>query len=372
MRRSYPVTESDRGRRLDVFLTENLPELSRSRIQQLLAQGSVTLAGVAPQKEIKAGYRLRGGEEVSIEIEPPPPLHAFPEPIPLDILYEDDDVVAINKPAGMVVHAGAGVRSGTIVNALLHHFQSLSQVGGELRPGIVHRLDRNTSGVLLAAKNDAAHRGLAAQFAGRTMEKHYVALVHGSVRKDKASISAAIRRDPARRIRMTARGTGGRAAESSYSVLRRYQGFTLLDVRIATGRTHQVRVHLSSIGHPVVGDTLYGAPARIQRSVLRPEAAEDAEKPTARNPSASLRAGALHGPPHGKPGQAGRVAVATTAKSRKKMRAAEETVPTLGRNFLHAASIRFLHPRTGSPLEVRAPLPVELEQLLTKLAPLPG
>jgi len=360
VRRSYPVTESDRGRRLDVFLAERLPELSRSRIQQLLAQGSVTLAGVAPQKEIKAGYRLRGGEEVSIEVAPPAPLHAFPEPLPLDILYEDEDVVAINKAAGMVVHAGAGVRSGTIVNALLHHFAQLSKVGGELRPGVVHRLDRNTSGVLLVAKNDAAHRRLAAQFAGRTMEKHYIALVHGSVRKDKGSISSAIRRDPARRIRMTARGTGGRAAESSYSVLRRYQGFTLLDVRIATGRTHQVRVHLSSIGHPVVGDTLYGAPERIQRGVLRPEAAEDPEKPTARK--------ALHG----QPGQAGRVAVATSAQSRKKMHAAEETVPTLGRNFLHAASIRFLHPRTGSPLEIRAPLPAELEQFLTKLAPLSG
>jgi 23S rRNA pseudouridine1911/1915/1917 synthase len=321
-----------------VFLAERFPALSRSRIQELLAQGGVTLSRLPAQREIKAGYRLRGGEVVTIEVAPTAPPRAFPEELPLDILYEDDDLAAINKPAGLVVHAGAGVRSGTLVNALLHHFKSLSQIGGELRPGIVHRLDRNTSGVLLVAKNDAAHRILAAQFAGRTMEKHYIALVHGASRKEHGTITASIRRDPARRTRMTARGASGRAAQSSYSVLRRYQGFTLLDVRIATGRTHQARVHLSSIGHPVVGYTLYGAPGRLPAKLLK-------ATPSVRE---SQPAGG----------------------TKRRTKDAQETVPTLERNFLHAASIRFLHPRTGLPVEVRAPLPPALERFLSRLEPI--
>jgi 23S rRNA pseudouridine1911/1915/1917 synthase len=199
---------------------------------------------------------------------------------------------------------------------LLHHFRELSGVGGELRPGIVHRLDRNTSGVLLVAKNDAAHRGIAAQFArktpGQELEKHYTALVHGNVRAEQGSIRAAIGRDPVRRTRMTARASSasrpGRAAETIYRVVRRYQGFTLLDVRILTGRTHQVRVHLASIKHPVVGDTLYGAPSPLP-----------------------------------------------------------DRLPQLQRTFLHAARIRFAHPHTGAPTEVRAPLPADLERFLNAL-----
>jgi 23S rRNA pseudouridine1911/1915/1917 synthase len=331
----FPVTDSDRGRRLDLFLAERLPELSRSRIQQLLAQGCIALAGAPSDKPLKASYRLRGGEEVAVELQPPAPLRAYAEPLPLDILYENDDVIAVYKPAGMVVHAGAGVRSGTLVNALLYRFQNLSRLGGELRPGIVHRLDRNTSGVLLVAKNDAAHRKLAKQFARRTIEKHYTALVHGSVRAEQGTIAAPIRRDAARRVRMTARAKSGRAAETRYRVLGRYRGFTLLDVRIVTGRTHQARVHLASIGHPVVGDTLYGAPSRIPARFL---------------PAAAV-------PPGATPPRRGR-------KPR------EETVPTLPRNFLHAARIRFLHPRTGAPVEVSAPLPAELAAFLATLSPL--
>jgi 23S rRNA pseudouridine1911/1915/1917 synthase len=331
VQKTFLVPDSDRNRRLDLFLAEKLPELSRSRIQHLIADGRVTLhaaSTASPQSrvaapELKPGYRLRGGEDVVVDVEPPAPLRAFPEDLPLEILHEDDDLIAINKPAGMVVHAGAGVKSGTLVNALLHHFGALSGLGGELRPGIVHRLDRNTSGVLLVAKNDAAHQALAAQFARKTpgaeMEKHYTALVHGAMLSEQGTIRSAIRRDPVRRIRMTARpapeGRAGRSAESRYRVVKRYGGpgdaFTLLDVRILTGRTHQVRVHLSSVKHPIVGDTLYGAPARLP--------------------------GNLPAPP---------------------------------RTFLHAASIRFVHPRTGAPLQIRAPLPADLEAFLKRLVPL--
>ncbi len=237
----------------------------------------------------------------------PPPLNATPEAIPLTVLYEDADVVAIDKPAGMVVHAGAGVHSGTLVNALLHRFAELSGVAGALRPGIVHRLDRFTSGVLLVAKNDAAHRRLAEQFSGRLVEKVYLALVHGHVKPESGRIERPIARDPRHRTRMTARQAAGRAAWSEYRVLRRFERFTLLEVRIGTGRTHQIRVHLSSIGHPVVGDTLYGAPAKID-------------------------------------GQ-----------------------PLLGRFFLHAHRIRFQQPSTKEEISVVAPLAPELEEWLQGL-----
>ena len=322
-RQSFPASESDRGQRLDVFLAARVPSLTRSRIQQLIEQskagiGSDSSPGPA---SVKPSYKLRGGEAVWIEPQPPPPLRAVPEEIPLDILYEDDDVAAINKPAGMVVHLGAGVRSGTLVNALLHRWGSLSQAGGELRPGIVHRLDRNTSGVLLVAKNDFAHQALAAQFAGRSIEKHYVALVHGRVAAERGEIALAIGRDRVRRQRMTTRrqpGPGVRGALSRYRVVRRYRGFTLdftlLEVEILTGRTHQVRVHLASLGHPVVGDTLYGAPGKLPKDL-------------------------------------------STTKDE----------PTLPRNFLHAASIVFRHPRTGDPVRVEAPVPEELERFLARL-----
>ena len=343
---SFPATEADRGRRLDLFLRERLPDLSRSRIQQLLERGKVGIESGVAAENLKAGYRLRGTERVWVEIEPPAPLRATPEAIPLDVLYEDDDVVAINKPAGMVVHMGAGVRSGTVVNALLHHFQSLSQVGGELRPGIVHRLDRNTSGVLLVAKNDLAHQGLAAQFAARTMEKQYLALVHGEVARAEGTVSSPISRDAVRRTRMTVKRQQGRAAITQYRVLERFHGFTLLEVKILTGRTHQVRVHLSSIGHPVVGDTLYGAPGRLAPELFRP-AAEPAPATT----GARLR----------RPVSGGR------SRARKVY---DQLLPTLGRNFLHAARVRFRHPRTGKILEVRSPLPPELNQFLAQLVSL--
>lgn len=295
----------DIAKRLDQLVHERLPQFSRSRIQEWIRSGRVLVNG-APQR---ASHTVRAGDAIDVDPAEPPPLHAAPEAIPLQVLYEDGDLVAIDKPAGMVVHAGAGVHSGTVVNALLHRFDTLSSTGGALRPGIVHRLDRFTSGVLLVAKNDAAHQALAAQFSGRQVEKIYIALVHGTVKSESGRIERPITRDPQRRIRMTARLQQGRAAWSEYRVLRRFAKFTLLEVRIGTGRTHQIRVHLSSIGHPVAGDTLYGAPGKIE-------------------------------------GQ-----------------------PSLGRYFLHAQRIRFRQPSTGSEVAVEAPLPPELQSWLTGLEP---
>lgn len=299
------VEPVDAGKRLDQMLHERLPAYSRSRIQRWIQDGLVLVNGTRE----RASYAVRAGEPLDVQPANPPPLHASPEAIPLIVLYEDDDVVAIDKPAGMVVHAGAGVHSGTLVNALLHRFESLSGLGGRLRPGIVHRLDRYTSGVLLVAKNDIAHQRLADQFSSRQVEKVYLALVHGTVRQETGRIEKPISRDPVRRTRMTARLTEGRAAWSEYRVLRRFEGFTLLEVRIGTGRTHQIRVHLSSIGHPVAGDTLYGAPAAVA-------------------------------------GQA-----------------------PLVRHFLHAHRIRFRRPSDGEELTVVSPLPEELKTWMLTLHP---
>jgi 23S rRNA pseudouridine1911/1915/1917 synthase len=288
----------DAGKRLDHLLHERLPEFSRSRIQAWIKDGRAPVNGAA----VRASYLVRAGDSIEVEPAEAPPLHASPEAIPLDVLYEDEDVVAIDKPAGMVVHAGAGNHAGTLVNALLHRFAALSGVGGALRPGIVHRLDRYTSGVLLVARNDAAHRNLAAQFSARQVEKTYLALVHGSVAQPSGRIERPIARDPIHRTRMTSRLAQGRAAWSEYRVLRRFERFTLLEVKIGTGRTHQIRVHLSSIGHPVVGDKLYGAP---------------------------------------------------------------EVVPgadPLARYFLHAHRIRFRKPSNSEEMQITSPLPLELER----------
>jgi 23S rRNA pseudouridine1911/1915/1917 synthase len=206
----------------------------------------------------KPAFTLRGGESVKVEPGDLPSLNAFAEDIPVDILYVDDDLIAINKAAGAVVHAGAGRHSGTIVNALLHHFKTLSTAAGPERPGIVHRLDRDTSGVLLVARTDAAHRHLAAQFSNRQVTKIYLALLDGQVRRDQGRIEFPIARDPVRRVRMTSRLGHGRAASTEYKVLERLPKHTYVEVRIGTGRTHQIRVHMSSIGNPVAGDTLYG------------------------------------------------------------------------------------------------------------------
>ena len=299
----FSAKSEQEGRRLDQVLHQRFPEFSRARLQDWIKRGRVLVNGAAA----RSSRVLREGDRIDVEPAELPPLRAEPEATPLLALYEDPHIVAIDKPAGMVVHAGAGAHSGTLVNALLGRFESLSAVGGDLRPGIVHRLDRFTSGVILVAKNDAAHRALAALFAGRQVEKTYLALVHGSVTADHGRIEKPIARDPRHRTRMTARLAQGRAAWTEYQVLGRYSGFTLLEVRIGTGRTHQIRVHLSSIGHPVAGDRLYGAAAK------------------------------------------------------------NEIQPPGGRFFLHAHRIRLPHPITGQPVEIESPLPEDLRRWLEQL-----
>jgi 23S rRNA pseudouridine1911/1915/1917 synthase len=331
---SFTVPAEGRGQRLDQFLVAQFDKVSRSRLQLLIDQGDVLVDGVRQ----KASYKLRGGERLAVTGEPhPAPLKAVAEPIPLDVVYEDSDMAVINKPAGMMVHAGSGASDdarsrGTLVNALLHRFQSLSAAGGDLRPGIVHRLDKETSGLVVVARNDRAHAALGELFSARRIRKTYIALVHGSVARGKGTITASVSRDPVRRTRMTTKPNhNARSAVTHYEVVRRFETrfgkFTLLRLRIETGRTHQIRVHMASIGHPVVGDTLYGAPGQLKNQQASP--LSRAKKSI--DPPPSLR---------------------------------------LGRNFLHAARLEFDHPLSGKALQLEAPLPLELIAFLNVLDPL--
>lgn len=314
---SLEVTAADIGKRLDQFLAGHVGETSRARIQQLIQSENV----LVNDKPAKSSLRLRGDERVAIVGQlKVAPLRAMAEEIPLEVIYEDSDLAIVNKPAGMMVHAGAGATEaarnrGTLVNALLHRFGQLSAVGGDLRPGIVHRLDRATSGLIIVAKNDGAHRKLSTEFSQRQVKKTYIALVHGWVKNDRGTINSSISRDRLRRTRMTTRGSRGREAITHYTVTKRidseYGKFSLLEVRIDTGRTHQIRVHLSSLGHPVAGDTLYGAP--------------------------------------------------------REMRSRTKKLISLDRNFLHSARLELKHPRTGEVLSFSSPLPGELEQFLQKI-----
>ncbi len=341
------VEERDAGQRLDRFLAAQLPELSRTRIQELIEGGLVLLDG----KASKGAHRLRTSQQIVVDAQNRAPIRAEAEYIPLDILYEDDDVIVLNKAAGMTVHAGAGNTRGTLVNALLGLGQTLSRGGDALRPGIVHRLDKETSGVILVAKNDFAHAKASEAFRQRSVKKTYIALVEGLLKEKQGRIELAIGRDLHRRTRMAvhrekpvsalrANSPGGksvrrgglaghaREARTDWRTLAEVDGTTLVEIQPHTGRTHQIRVHFSAIAHPVVGDTLYGAAPQILVSAGNARSA---------------------------------------SKEREKV-----TMPPLGRNFLHAARLGFSQPRTGTWVEVRAPLPPELREFVRKLAEAAG
>lgn len=321
MKHEFDVAPEETGQRLDRVVTAHCAALSRTRIQELIEAGLVSIDGRAA---IKGSQHLRGGERVTVEARERLSLRAEAESIPLEILYEDDDIIAVNKPAGMTVHAGAGNRRGTLVNALLGRGQSLSQSNDLLRPGIVHRLDKETSGVILVAKNDAAHAKLGEAFRRRAVKKTYIALVQGLLPATSGRIELAIGRDPKRRTRMAAvqeTRPGAslrtvREARTDWRTLARIDSTTLVEVQLHTGRTHQIRVHFSALKHPVVGDTLYGSASQVR---------------------------------------VGKIAL-----------------PVLGRNFLHAAKLGFAHPRTGAWLEVRATLPSALRSFLQQLAAAAG
>ena len=299
--RTLQVNPEDTGTRLDAWLAGQLPDVTRSAAARLCEEGRVTAAG----KPLAKNYRLSGGEAVSVTLPDPEPVDVAPQNIPLDVVYEDSDVIVVNKPKGLVVHPAPGHPDGTLVNALLHHCgDSLSGIGGELRPGIVHRIDRDTSGLIIAAKNDVAHQKLSAQLQDHTLARIYRCIVIGNLRKDSGTVDAPIGRHPVDRKRMAVEPRTGRPAVTHWSVLARYRGFTHVECRLETGRTHQIRVHLASIGHPLLGDTVYGS-----------------RKPW--------------------PGLAGQC--------------------------LHARRLKFIHPSTGRPVELECPLPDWFQAVLRKL-----
>ena len=301
------VSADNEGERLDAFLASHIEGWSRARLQRLIEEADVLVNGRA----VKSSYKLRLSDEIEVELTPPPSTSFAPENIPLDVVHEDDELIVVNKPAGIVVHPAAGVTSGTLANALAFHFQQLSTSAGIVRPGIVHRLDKGTSGLMVVAKTESAHEDLADQFRDREVFKSYVALVHGQVEKRTGQIDQPIARDRGNRTRMAV-VRGGRPALSIYRVRKRFERFTLLNVELKTGRTHQIRVHLAWLKHPVVGDEAYGS---------------------------------------------GRDKTVPDHKLRSE-------IANLGRQFLHAEQLGFRHPRTKEDLRFTSPLPSELQAVL--------
>ncbi|MFR5846140.1 MAG: RluA family pseudouridine synthase [Oscillospiraceae bacterium] len=294
------ASEESKNQRLDAFLASSLDGLTRSQAARLIESGEVAVNGKTAGKS----YKLAGGEDIAVTLPEPEPVEAVPQDIPLDVVYEDADVIVVNKPSGMVVHPAPGHPDGTLVNALLYHCAgTLSGVGGALRPGIVHRIDRDTSGLIIAAKNDAAHQYLSAQLADHTLARTYECIVVGKLREDRGTVDAPIARHPTDRKRMAV-VAGGREAVTHWEVIARYPGYTHVRCRLETGRTHQIRVHMAYIGHPILGDTVYGA---------------------------------------------------------------KKEVPGLTGQCLHAVGLRFLHPRTHEVVELFCPLPEEFTRMLQKI-----
>ena len=294
------ASEESKNQRLDAFLASSLDGLTRSQATRLIESGEVAVNGRAVSKS----YKLAGGEDIAVTLPEPEPVEAVPQDIPLDVVYEDADVIVVNKPSGMVVHPAPGHPDGTLVNVLLYHCAgTLSGVGGALRPGIVHRIDRDTSGLIIAAKNDAAHQYLSAQLADHTLARTYECIVVGALREDRGTVDAPIARHPTGRKRMAVVASG-REAVTHWEVIARYPGYTHVRCRLETGRTHQIRVHMAYIGHPILGDTVYGA---------------------------------------------------------------KKEVPGLTGQCLHAVGLRFLHPRTHEVVELSCPLPEEFTRMLQKI-----
>ena len=294
------ASEESKNQRLDAFLASSLDGLTRSQATRLIESGEIAVNGRAVSKS----YKLAGGEDIAVTLPEPEPVEAVPQGIPLDVVYEDADVIVVNKPSGMVVHPAPGHPDGTLVNALLYHCAgTLSGIGGALRPGIVHRIDRDTSGLIIAAKNDVAHQYLSAQLADHTLARTYECIVVGALREDCGTVDAPIARHPTDRKRMAV-VAGGREAVTHWEVIARYPGYTHVRCRLETGRTHQIRVHMAYIGHPILGDTVYGA---------------------------------------------------------------KKEVPGLTGQCLHAVGLRFLHPRTHEVVELSCPLPDEFTRMLQKI-----